>query len=63
MQETSVKREEGRHFCVKDKRTRIGDERWEEVRGVDDFEEILEDSEVWFNLKEKWKGGGKEIYI
>lgn len=40
MQETSGKREEGRHFCVKDKRTGIGDERWEEVRGFDDLEEI-----------------------
>lgn len=40
MQEASGKREEGRHFCVKNKRTGTGDERWEKVREVDDFEKV-----------------------
>lgn len=40
MQETSGKREERRDFCVKNKRTGTNDERWEKMRGVDDFEEV-----------------------
>lgn len=40
VQEASGKREEGRHICVKNKRTETGDERWENVREVDDFKQL-----------------------
>lgn len=40
MQETSGNREEGRHFCVRNKRAGTLDERWKKVREVDDFEKV-----------------------